>query len=177
MKKFLIAGALLLSGTSSFAQDTWTVTSSSVEFFIRNAGVEVDGSMKGFEGEISFSPDQLSASSIIASVNPATVNTGIDTRDEHLRNDEYFDVETYPRITMKSVSFAPSGSSYKGTFDLTIKGITKRVSFPFTFSESGTSATFKGELEIDRLEYEVGESSWILSDEVRIEITVVGRKS
>lgn len=176
MKKFLIAGVLILSGASLFAQDTWTVTNSSVEFFIRNAGIEVDGYMKGFEGSITFSPDQLGNSSIQASVDPSTIMTGIEARDEHLKNDEYFDVETHSRISMKSVSFAQSSSGFTGTFDLTIKGITKRVKVPFTFTESGTSATLTGEFEIDRLDFTVGESSWVLSDDVRVRISVTGRK-
>lgn len=160
-----------------FSQTRWTVTASQVDFFINNAGIEVDGTLGGFNGDIQFSPESLSGSSITASLQPETIKTGIDARDNSLRGEEYFHVSAHPTMSMTSTSLRKSGSGYLGVFNLTIKGVTRQIEMPFTFQESNGVATFSGSLTIDRLDYGVGESSWILSDEVRIEITVNATKT
>lgn len=155
-----------------FSQTQWQVTSSRVEFFINNAGIEVDGTMEGISADILFSPEALSTSKINASLRTSTIETGIDARDNSLRGDEYFDVASFPTISMNSSSFRQGGSYYIGTFTLTIKGVSKQIDMPFTMEEVNDQATFSGSFTIDRLDYGVGESSWVLSDEVKIEIKV-----
>lgn len=159
-----------------FSQTKWAVTTSQVDFFIDNAGIEVDGTLGGFSGDIQFSPESLSSSSITASLKLATIKTGIDARDNSLQGEEYFHAAAHPTMSMTSTSFRKSGSSYLGVFNLTIKGVTKRIEMPFSFQESNGQATFSGSFTIDRLDFGVGESSWILSDEVKIEIKVKATK-
>ncbi len=154
------------------AQTSWKYSSASIDFFIYNAGLEVDGTIEGFDATLQFLPDDLSNSYVRAELKPETIETGISARDRHLREEDYFHVDRYPLITMKSVSFSRSGDRFSGTFDLTIKGETRRVTFPFSFSTSGNEAKFRGEFQINRLDFGVGESSWFLSDEVRIQIKV-----
>lgn len=155
-----------------FSQTKWAVTTSQVDFFINNAGIEIDGTLAGVSGDIQFSPESLSNSSISASLKPATIKTGIDARDNGLRGEEYFHAAVHPTITMTSTSFRKSGSNFIGVFNLTIKGVTKRIEMPFSFQESNSQATFSGSFTIDRLDFGVGESSWILSDDVKIEIAI-----
>lgn len=160
-----------------FSQTNWEVTSSNIDFFITNAGVEVDGTLGGFSADISFSPEALSESRINTTLRTSTIKTGISARDNNLKDEEYFHTSIHPTISMKSVSFRQSGADYIGTFDLTIKGVKKRVDMPFSFNESNGQATFSGSLTLDRLDFGVGESSWLLSDEVRIKILVKVNKS
>lgn len=142
---------------------------SSVTFKIKNAGIGVDGSFKGFQGTVKFNPDDLSSSKFNVSVESKTIDTDNKTRDNHLREDEYFDVEKYPKILMKSIKIEKDKqNNYKATFDLTLKGKTKSVSFPFSYSKTTTGYNLKGVFEINRRDYNVGGSSWILSDDVKI---------
>lgn len=159
-----------------FSQTKWAVTATQVDFFIFNAGIEVDGTLGGFTGDIQFSPGSLSDSEITASLKPSTNRTGIDARDNSLQGEEYFLIAAHPTISMTSASFRRTGSKYLGVFKLTIKGATKRIEMPFTFEESNGQATFSGSFTIDRLEFGVGESSWFLSNEVRIELTANATK-
>jgi polyisoprenoid-binding protein YceI len=64
---------------------------------------------------------------------------------------------------------------YVGVFDLTIKNVTKSISFPFTFTEANDHYTLQGEFSINRLDFGVGEESVILSDMVKIIIEVTGK--
>ncbi|WP_291728546.1 YceI family protein [Bernardetia sp.] len=146
---------------------------SSVTFKIKNAGITVDGSFKGFQGTVNFNPDDLASSKFDVSVAAKTVDTDNNKRDEHLRQDEYFGVEKHPKISMKSTSISKvSDGKYNATFELTIKGKTKSVSFPFSYSQTSRGYKLNGSFEIDRRDFGVGGSSWILSDDVKVFLNV-----
>ncbi|WP_338814510.1 YceI family protein [Bernardetia sp. Wsw4-3y2] len=142
---------------------------SSITFKIKNAGIGVDGSFKGFQGTVDFNPDNLEASKFDVSVDAKTIDTDNGTRDNHLREEEYFGVEKHPKISMKSTKIEKiSDGKYKATFNLTLKGTTKAVSFPFSYSKTSTGYKLNGSFEIDRRDFKVGGSSWILSDDVKV---------
>ncbi|PIY13363.1 MAG: YceI family protein [Flexibacter sp. CG_4_10_14_3_um_filter_32_15] len=142
---------------------------SSITFKIKNAGIGIDGSFKGFQGTVDFNPADLERSKFDVSVDAKTIDTDNNMRDNHLREDEYFGVEKHPKISMKSTSVTKvSDSKYKATFDLTLKGKTKSVSFPFSYNKTSTGYKLNGSFEIDRRDFGVGGSSWILSDDVKV---------
>jgi polyisoprenoid-binding protein YceI len=177
MKKYFALILLLSVAALAFSQSKYTVTKSTITFKIKNLGVNTGGNISGFKGDIPFDPAHLDASSIEASVETNTINTGNDTRDEHLRSDSYFDVAKYPKIMIKSVSLNhKSGNSYTGTFNLTIKDKTNTVDIPFTYTETDNRASFKGTLQIKRSDYGVGNKSMIMSNEVNISIDVEATK-
>ena len=137
----------------------------------------VDGNFTGLIGTVLFDPEHLSTSSIEASVTSASINTGIELRNTHLKKEEYFDVEKYPKISMKSTSFEKSSDgTYKGHFQLTIKGVTKDVVVPFTYTVTGSNAVFKGSFTIIREDYGVGGKSWTMADEVTINLQLTTTK-
>ena len=176
MKKINVLFAFALMTIAAIAATSWSPTTGSVKFHIKNAGITVDGKFSGIKASIQFDENDLANSSIYASVKAATVNTGIDKRDEHLRKAEYFDVATYPKIEMRSTSFATSKNGYIGQFDVTIKGETKNIAVPFTFNKKGETGTFNGKMKLDRLDFNVGESGFILSDDVRLDIILNVKK-
>ncbi|MGB0849849.1 MAG: YceI family protein [Bacteroidia bacterium] len=176
MKKINIILALTLFSLVAFAATTWTPTTGSVNFHIKNAGITVDGSLKGLSASVKFDENDLANSSIYAAVKVSTINTGIGKRDEHLKAEEYFNATKYPKIEMKSTSFKKTSKGYTGTFDVTIKGKTKSLSMPFTFTNDGETGKFKGKLKLDRTDFGVGESGFILSDDVRVDISLNVKK-
>ena len=146
---------------------------SSITFKIKNAGIGVDGSFKGFQGTVNFNPDALTSSKFDVSVDSKTINTDNKTRDNHLKEDEYFGVEKHPKISMKSSKIEKvSEGKYKATFDLTLKGKTKSVSLPFSYTKTSTGYKLNGSFDINRRDYDVGGSSWILADDVKIAINL-----
>ncbi len=156
-----------------YGQNSLKIKSSTVTFKIKNAGFYVDGYLKGFEGKVVFSPTALSGSSIEASVKTETINTGNKSRDNHLRKDDYFNAEKYPKISMKSKRIANSQSGdFIGYFDLTIRDVTKEVKIPFTYKESNGVGIFKGNFTINRRDYKVGDNSMILGDMVIIDVEI-----
>lgn len=168
---FLFIG--LLAVTNGFAQSKQTVTKSTVTYEIKNMGINTHGTFGGLTADIKFDPQNLAASSIEAAMQTATLNSDNEMRDKHLKSEDYFDVAKYPKITMKSVSFKhKSGGNYTGIFNVSIKDKTKTVEVPFTYTESGSTALFKGIFTINRQDFGVGGSSMVLSKEATVTVEV-----
>lgn len=167
--KLTILLTILLSSFSLvIAQTPLKIVSSFITFKIKNAGLNVTGSFKGFEGEIKFSPDAIKTSSIKASVDANTINTGIGARDKHLKKSEYFDTDNFPKISIVSSFFGKDGNKFNGYFKLSLKGITKDVTIPFTFENN----IMKGEFVVDRRDYKIGGNSLMLGDKVTVSIQI-----
>lgn len=180
MKKNILlpAVALLMMSFGVLMNYSATDEGSSIRFKIKNFGVTVDGSFKGFQGNFNFDPNNLTASTFEASLDANTINTTNTSRDKHLREKEYFDIKTYPRI--KLVSTKIGNSTKAGTYilngKLTIKNITKDISFPFTASPKGEDYLFAGEFKINRRDFGVGGNSMVLSDNLTVLLSVTAKK-
>src|ERR1700726_5261827 len=100
---------------------------SSVTFPIRHMMSKVRGQMKVKEGWIEVDDDKLSTAKVDVVLDAASIDTGVEMRDNHLRSaDGHFDVANYPTITFKSKRIEGTDpSNFKGIGDLTIHGITK----------------------------------------------------
>ncbi|MBX9850996.1 MAG: YceI family protein [Cytophagaceae bacterium] len=161
--------------TIAFSQN-WELNkpASKISFVINNAGMSVDGSFSDFSGSMVFNPADIAHARISGEVKVSTINTGNEKRDNHLRGDTYFNSERFPVMTFvsKKITATSDNNKYILTGDLKIKGITKEVSIPFTFIEKNNEGNFTCTFIIDRLDYGVGNSSWILSDKVVINLNI-----
>ena len=151
---------------------------SSVKFTIKNFGLKVEGSMKGLQGKIIFNPANLATASFNVNVNAATINTNNGSRDNHLKKEEYFDVANHPRLQFISTKISATNKPtiFKMEGNITIKGIAKLVSFPFTMVEKPDGDSFSGEFTINRRDFKVGGSSWVLSDNLVVSLNVFAKK-
>jgi polyisoprenoid-binding protein YceI len=174
MKRILFTiSFLIVSIATGFAQGASTVAKANIKFQIKNLGINTGGMLSGVKASVQFNPSQLATSSIEATADVTTINTDNDQRDEHLRSAEYFDAQHYPRISMKSVSFThKSGNNYVGKFNVTIKDKTKQLDVPFTYTENGNTAAITGTVKLNRLDFGVGGSSLVLSNDVTATIQV-----
>jgi polyisoprenoid-binding protein YceI len=161
-----------------FAQYLTPIDSASeVTFKIKNLGFNTGGSFSGLGGTIKFTPDNPDGCSFDVYVDANTVNTGVDMRDNHLRSEDYFDVKNHPQIRFVSVKV--TGTKKSGTLfvsgKLTIKGITKDISFPFTAEAIKDGYLFNGEFRLNRRDFKVGGGSTV-SDNLTVLLKVVARK-
>jgi polyisoprenoid-binding protein YceI len=121
--------------TTPVPAGTWAIDSahSSVGFTVRHMMVsKVRGKFTDFTADIVTAENPLD-STVNATVQMASVDTGDGNRDEHLRTNDFFDIDHHPEMTFTSTSIAGSGSDYKVTGDLTIRGVTKPVTFDLEF--------------------------------------------
>ena len=153
---------------------------SKVHFTIKNFGINTGGALSGLKGNIFFDPANLAASNFNVSVDAKTIDTDIENRDEHLRDENYFDVEKYPVIVIKSAKISSNTSvpgQYYFTGTLTMRDITKDISFPFTATIQGSDYLFAGDFEINRLDFSVGGPSAVLNKTVKISLSILAKKS
>ncbi len=94
---------------------------------------KVRGSFGAASGTISVANDPT-RSSVEVVIDVASVESGTEDRDNHLRSPEFFDVENYPQMTFRSKGVEAAGDGYRMTGDLTIKDITRPVVLDFEFT-------------------------------------------
>jgi polyisoprenoid-binding protein YceI len=107
-----------------------------IGFAVRHLEINwVEGRFKDFSGTINFDDRDVTKSSVEFSAEVASVDTEVEARDKHLRTADFFDAEKYPKMTFKSTGVERKGKdAYVLRGDLTIKGVTKPVEFPFTLT-------------------------------------------
>jgi polyisoprenoid-binding protein YceI len=130
--------AVLMAGTAAIAQTNWTIDAShsKVQFAVTHLMIsEVTGKFKIFDGKVVSTKDDFSDSQIDFTIDVNSINTDDDSRDKHLKSDDFFSVEKFPKMTFKSKSFKKAdGKNYKLTGDLTIRDVTKTVTFDVIYN-------------------------------------------
>jgi polyisoprenoid-binding protein YceI len=162
---------------------------SQVIFKVKHLAIStVTGSFDVFEGAYTLDSDNIAQSSVETTIAAASVNTNKTKRDDHLRSNEFLDVEKYPNITFKSKEIKNGDdNNFQIIGDLTIHGVTKEVTLDATYEghiESdpwGKERTaFVANGEINRKDFgmtwnkalEAG--GFVVGDEVRITLEVEG---
>ncbi len=170
--------AALFSATIVKAQNFTPVDDGSkIHFVIKNIGFNTGGDITGTTGKIVFDAKTPATASFDVSVKVSTLDTDNEKRDNHLKTADFFDADTYPTIHIVSTSVKKGADLKHFTFNgkLTIKNVTKNISFPFTAEGKTGGALFSGDFEIDRQDYKVGGESATLSDKVKVSLSVFAK--
>jgi polyisoprenoid-binding protein YceI len=172
----VLAFCLLLNIQHAFAQIHPVVKESSIRFTIHNFGFKTGGTLAGPEGEIVFNPDDLGASFFRVNIKSESINTDNESRDEHLKEEDYFDVKNHPLIRFISTSVRSTDrkDNYEAKGTLTIKNTSREISLPFVAVKTGNDWSFSGSFIMNRKDYGLGGSSTI-SNELTVEIKVLAR--
>lgn len=160
----------------SFGQMHPVAKESSVIFTIHNFGFKVTGNLDAPQGDIRFNPDSLTSSFFKVTIKSESINTDNNTRDGHLKEEDYFDVKNYPLISFVSGSIQSAGKKgdYVASGRLTIKNKTKDIQLPFTEVRSGNGYLFTGSFKMNRRDFGIGGGSTI-SNELTVDIKVLAR--
>jgi polyisoprenoid-binding protein YceI len=184
--RVVLAMALLVA-TPLLAAETFKIDKahSAADFKIRHMMSNVTGRFGDFDATISLDRKNPAASSVEFTINTASIDTGNDNRDKHLRSPDFFEVEKYPTITFKSTKIAPAGKDrFDVTGNLTMHGVTKEVTLPVTFLGFGKDqwgkerAGFEIETTLNRKDYGLNwnktldQGGLLLADEVRVSIAL-----
>lgn len=133
MNSKMILSLLFASALPVLAQETWTIdmSHSSAQFGVRHMMVStVRGTLGKITGTVKFDAKNPGASSVDAAIDVSTIDTRHPKRDEDLKGPEFFDVAKYPKMTFQSTKIVAAGpGKYKMTGNLTMRGVTKLVTF------------------------------------------------
>jgi polyisoprenoid-binding protein YceI len=120
---------------------------------------EAVGSFKDFTIDLKSEKDDFSDATVQSTIKVASLSTDNDRRDAHLKSDDFFNAEKYPEINFKSTSFEKLGDTkYKITGDLTIRDVTKNVTFDAVLNGTlkttrGVLSAWKATTTINRFDY------------------------
>lgn len=142
-KIFSLSGLALAVSSVTALAGTYTAdpSHSKVGFTVRHLMTKVSGEFRDFEAEFNFDPAKNAFGEGKFVVKAASINTGNDRRDDHLRSPDFFDVKKYPTLSVSAGQVKPAGKDkYKWTTDLTLHGVTKPVVFDVDFLGQGKDA-------------------------------------
>ncbi|MEW6224613.1 MAG: YceI family protein [Chloroflexota bacterium] len=170
------------------ARTTWKTdpTHTDIQFSAKHMMVTtVRGKFASVDGTVVLDEDAPAASSGTFSVDTASLNTGVEQRDGHLRSTDFLDADAHPRITFATTAVEPrGGNDYRVTGDLAIRGVTRPATFDVTFlglyqgmngaRRAGFRATAKLNREDWGLTWNVAleTGGWLVSKDIRLEIDV-----
>lgn len=187
----LILGMLLfLSGFSNDAVNrvdeplngTWRILpdKSSFEFKIPVMFVfPVTGTFSGVNGTIEISRELYNVK-VDLTIDPSSIDTGNEKRDDHLKSEDFFYVGKYPSISFSAskISRQATDDQYTVEGDLTIRDVTKNIVVPIKLDEinSNGEIVFSGSKNINRQEFNIKYSGRGVGDVAEVDFTIVAEK-
>jgi len=159
---------ILSLGHSAYATDfNIDPYHSSVTFKIKHVIGKVAGHFDKFSGTFSYDAGKPQSWSAMATIEAASINTGIEKRDNHLRSPDFFDVQKFPTLVFKSTGITDvQGSKAKLHGDLTMHGVTKPIVLDLDFAGAvkdpmgqGMRAGATATGHVNRLDFGIGPAS------------------
>lgn len=164
------------------SQDVYQVdpVHSDASFKIRHLLSKTTGTFSKFEGTIIYYPDAIQKSSVFITIKANSIDTNNESRDNHLRGEDFFDIQKYPELKFVSTKVAAGSSSSEilVTGNFTLRGVTKVITVPVTFLGSTQTpfkdvrAGFETLFKINRNEFGIVYGKGILGDEVEISLNI-----
>jgi polyisoprenoid-binding protein YceI len=183
MKRLLAAAALALATTVAFAAPlTYKIDANHTDVVASWSHFGFSNPIAHFgkvDGFITYDPAKVGDSKVEVTIPLSGLNSHVQSFDEHLLSDDFFDAAKFPNITFKSTSVKSAGKDKLTVVgDLTIKGITKPVTLAVTINKLGVqpmakreAAGFEATTTIKRSDFGVGKYAPNVSDEVKLSIT------
>ncbi len=173
MRRYSLILTFIIIGFAhvSKAQKAINRSKSQAKFTVTNLGMQVEGNIRGMYGSIKLDQNDLPSSFVKAYLDIKAIRTGNKKRDEHLMNEDFFNMAHYPKMSFESSSIKNKNGQWVAIGILTIKKSSKTIEVPFSKKGSLLTAQFT----IDRQDYGVDSGSLLaqgISDEVNILLTV-----
>lgn len=150
-----------------------------------NGLIEVPGFFRDFTGSVTYDAGDVTRSTVEFTAKVASIDTGVAGRDNHLKTADFFDAAKFPEFTFKSTKVAKKGKGWVVTGDLTMKGVTKSITFPFNIAgflagneRSGTRMGITAETTINRRDFGVNYDAklpsglQVVSDDVKVVLQI-----
>jgi polyisoprenoid-binding protein YceI len=174
--RLALAWALLSPvAAAAAAPPAWIVdkNTSALRFTSSMAGESFSGAFRRWDADIRFDPANLPASSVTATIDVGSAATGNPDRDQALPTDTFLDAPAFPKATFVARHFtALGGGRYQADGVLTLRGISKPLSLPFTLAVQGALAKMAGQVAINRLAFGVGQGEFKATTAIPAAVTV-----
>ena len=179
MKRLLLPVLLLPSFSAHAVEYTNVIADKSqVAFTSKQMGVPVDGKFGRFSAVLNFDPAKPEAAKAQIELDLASVDAGSKDANDEVVGKGWFNVKEFPKARFVTSSVKPLGSNrFEAKGQMTIKGKTRDMTVPFTYTLNGANAVFEGTLPLQRTQFGIGEGAWadtsVVADEVPIKFRLV----
>lgn len=152
----------------------WTLdkAKSRIAFTGAQTGREFTGSFSKFDIVIAFDPANLSSAHINATIDMASAATGDKQRDDALPASDWFSVKDYPSAVFEASDIRAAGAGYEARGKLTIRGVTRDLTLPFSLTISANRAIADGEVSLVRTDFGVGQGEFSTGEWVGLNVKV-----
>lgn len=165
--------AMLLAHPAGAADWAVDPAKSTLGFTGAVSGASFDGKFKSWQADISFDPANPAAGHAKVVIDMTSAFTDNKQRDSALPDSDWFAAKKNPQATFEATSFkAKGGNQFEAVGTLTIRGIAKPVTLPFTLDIAGDVAHAKGKLDIVRTDYGVGQGDWSTAETVALGVSI-----
>lgn len=182
-KTVLTCIALMVLITSVNAQTNWKVDNShsSITFSVSHFAIsEVTGHFEAFNIDATTTNEQFEKPMFKVSIDATTINTNQQSRDNHLKSPDFFNVEKHPTITFNSSSFKQlENNKFETKGNITINGITKAIVFTGKLNgviKDDRSGKYKAGLKltttIERETFNLGNGMSPIGKEVEVTVNI-----
>jgi polyisoprenoid-binding protein YceI len=181
---------LLVTGSPAQANEIFKFDSahSTIAFKVRHLLGSAKGRFTKFSGTIEVDSDHPEKSSVVATIQAASIDTGMAKRDEHLRTADFFNVAKFPEVTFKSSRVKRTGpSTGEITGDFTMHGVTRAITLnvqllgdPESAAKSPTTRWRVTTTPLERSEFGIGTDATgagLIGDEVAVTIEIEATRS
>ncbi len=136
--------------------DAWIIdtSASTLTVEIRQLGSPVTGSFVNWSADVVFDPDALDSARISAEVDTGSLT--LSDVSDRATSDEFLNAEAFPEATFVSENVVATSDGYEAIGTLTLAGVSRPFTLPFTFVEQDGKATVAAQVSIPRLDYDVG---------------------
>lgn len=171
MKRLFSGLALFALASSPALAANWAMVpaQSTLGFSGVQTGAPFQGTFGQWSAQISFDPAAPQAAHIKITIATSSAKTGDTQRDEALPGADWLDAKAFPQAVFEATGFTPEGgANYQTTGTLTIRGISQKLTLPFSLVVTGNQAVAKGQITLKRTDYGVGQGSWATGDWVAL---------
>ena len=170
----MISMIVAVAATAQAANWIPDYSQSSVKFRAQQQGVEFIGAFEKFSIDIKLDPNDPSTGSITATIEMSSADAGDRDRNNALPTRDWFSTKKFPTAEFRSQSIIADGEgSFIATGTLSMKGVEKGVTLPFTLAIDGDHARASGVASLNRTDFKVGDGAFKTGDWVALNVDVL----
>jgi polyisoprenoid-binding protein YceI len=173
LRLILIAACIAMASLAE-AEEWRSATGSHFGFETTFEGVAMPGEFRLFSVALEFDPSRPDDSRLRVDVDLTAADMGDPDMNAVLVEPAWFDTQQFTTAVFESSEIVEqSAGAYLATGTLELKGVSKTVEVPFTWSRTGDAAVMAGALSIDRNQFDVGSGEWASGDSIGINVKLI----
>lgn len=162
-----------LASSASAAQWTLDKNKSSLGFAVKTAQAEIAAKFETFTAQITLDPEDLGNASVNLEIDIASARSGNAQNDGAIASPTWLAVADFPKAVFASSAVrSTGGNAYEMDGNLTLRGIEKALTIPFTLDVNGSTAQARGKVDVVRTDFGIGQGPFASGDQIELSVKI-----